>query len=183
MACSLRALCFACLYVLMSTSLAAPLSEAEVPVPLKPWIKWAVADDKQRSCPSLYNSFNAKRCAWPSTLQLRITEQRGDFNAEWRVFADSWIELPGDARHWPQNVTVDGVARAVIERSGKPAVLVGEGNYGFKGEFQWKELPKSLAIPADTGLVDLQVQGQAIEFPSINRADMVRWRKSRCGTG
>ena len=169
----LRALYFACLCLLAFASMAGPLSVADVPDPLKPWIKWAVADDKQRSCPSLYNSFAAKRCAWPSTLQLRLTERRGDFSAGWRVFADSWIELPGDPTHWPQNVTVDGVVHPVIERNGKPAVLVTEGHYVFKGEFQWRELPKSLAIPADSGLVDLQVHDQPIVFPSIDQAGQI----------
>ncbi|MFT4560916.1 MAG: hypothetical protein ACI9BW_000654 [Gammaproteobacteria bacterium] len=170
---SQRALVFACLSSMMCASFAAPLPIAEVPEPLKPWVKWVVADDQQRNCPSLYNSFKAKRCAWPSILQMRLDEQRGEFRADWQVFTDSWIALPGEAKHWPQNVTVDGVAHPVIERNGKPSVHVAQGRWVIKGEFRWNELPKSLAIPVDAGIVDLQVRGEPVPFPNINRSGQI----------
>ena len=91
-------------FLVLGSSAAAPLQPDDVPDPLKPWIDWVVADDKQRLCPFLYNNFASKRCAWPGELQRDLRASAGAFSGTWRVFADSWIVLPGDLKRWPATV-------------------------------------------------------------------------------
>ena len=161
-------LALALFYQLLGVSVAAPLQPTDVPEPLKPWIDWVVADDKQRLCPFLYNDFAAKRCAWPGDLRLELGRTTGSFSGSWRVFADSWIVLPGNQVHWPVGVEINGAPRAVIARQGKPSVHLLPGVYTVTGQFAWSELPDSLTVPADTGIIALSVRGEMVKFPSIN---------------
>ena len=153
----------------LGTGAAAPLQPDDVPDPLKPWIDWVVADDKQRLCPFLYNNFASKRCAWPGELRLDLRAAEGTFSGTWRVYADSWIDLPGDLKRWPEQVEVNGRAHAVIERKQRPSVHLAAGSYTITGEFVWAELPEVVVVPPDTGLVALKVRGEEIAFPRINR--------------
>ena len=155
-------------YAMCGVSAAAPLKPADVPEPLKPWIDWVVDDDKERLCPFLYNSFATKRCIWPGALRLDLRATTGSFSGSWRVFSDSWIVLPGNQVHWPLDVEVNGIARAVIARNGKPSLHLMPGMYSITGNFSWSALPETLTIAADTGIIKLSVRGEEMKFPRIN---------------
>ncbi|MEQ1558718.1 MAG: hypothetical protein ABL933_07225 [Methyloglobulus sp.] len=139
----------------------------QVPEPLKPWIGWVLADQPQLDCPFIYNSFEQKRCSWPTQLNLEFTATTGKFAIDWTVYKESWITLPGDSKNWPQNVTVNSKPASVLERNGLPAIKLGAGTYKLKGDFFWTAIPESLNIPADTGLIFLAVNGTNIVLPSI----------------
>ena len=98
-----------------------PLSPQDVPVPLQPWIDWAVDGEESSLCPFAYNNVQQKRCAWPTALALDLNHSGGAFSSEWRVYADSWIELPGNTMHWPQAVAADGKELPVVARGGRPS--------------------------------------------------------------
>ncbi len=164
-----RGVLFVWICLLAAAAMADPLQPADVPEPLQPWIDWVLFDDKERTCPFFYNNFKHKRCAWPGELRLDLNEKAGAFSSGWRVFADSWIALPGAKKNWPVRVEVNGTRRAVIERAGRPLLHLSEGVYTITGQFDWPVLPETLVIPADTGIVSLVVRGESVGFPDIDR--------------
>jgi hypothetical protein len=161
-------------FILLAAWLAFPVraADTEVPEPLKPWVDWVLEDHRDYRCPFLYNSFEAKRCSWPSRLTLDLQAQQGRFEMDLTVYAESWVQLPGDAKYWPQQVTVGGKPASVLERNGFPALQLAAGNYRIEGEFFWDTLPESLAVPQDSGLIDLTVQGQSIPLPNLKDAQL-----------
>ena len=90
-----------------SRVIAGPLLPEQVPEPLQPWISWVLHDNQDYKCPFLYNSYQQKRCSWPSRLTLELNTEKGKFNIHWQVYQDSWVQLPGDVKHWPLKVTVN----------------------------------------------------------------------------
>lgn len=151
---------------------AAPLKPEQVPGPLQPWIEWVLKGSENRLCPFLYNSFQQKRCAWPSGLTIKLDQREGTFSIDWKVFTDSWIQLPGNNKHWPLNITVNQKPALVMEKNGKPVINLPAGNYRIAGEFLWDFIPDNLAIPADTGLIDLTVNGKSIESPAVKKGQL-----------
>ena len=117
--------------------------------------------------------FRSHVCAWPDRLALDLNATGGRFTQRWQVFAESWIALPGDLEHWPSGVTLNNVAAAVVARAGQPQVRVGEGSFNLSGHFSWNRAPESLHIPAQAGIVALNVDGQAIA--RIERQNDALW--------
>lgn len=170
---------FVCLLLLCaffsSLTQAKPLTREQVPEPLKPWISWVVQDNPELTCPFLYNSYEQKRCSWPTESSLALTPDEGEFSISWQVYKESWIRLPGDSRHWPLNVTANQKAALVMDRDGFPSVKLTAGFYQIKGRFLWDAIPDNLAIPEDTGLINLTINGQAIPAPTIREGQL--WLK------
>ena len=159
---------------------AKPLTPAQVPEPLKPWISWVVQDNPELACPFLYNSYEQKRCSWPTQLALDLTPAKGVFSISWQVYKESWVSLPGDSKHWPLNVTVNGKSALVMDRNGIPSIKLAAGTdhlakYQIKGEFLWDVIPDNLRIPDDTGLISLTVNGLSIPAPTIKDGQL--WLK------
>lgn len=159
--------------VLCIVSSAQAIEPGDVPEPLKPWVNWALHDAKQAGCPFLYSDADHRHCAWGSALTLDLGEAGGSFSQHWQVQRASWIELPGDARQWPQSVKLDGQAVAVVEREGHPAVRVDAGNHQLTGGFAWPHLPEALALANNTGLVTLTLKHQPVAAPYIDEQGRV----------
>lgn len=157
---------------------AAPLAPGVIPEPLKPWADWVLLDHPDRLCPFLYNNAQNRQCAWPGKLELTLDNTRGEFSQRWQIYADSQISLPGDAAHWPQQVSVDGRAVTVSVREGKPYVRLGPGAYRLHGEFDWTRLPESLRVPRDTGLIHLRLNGREVADTELN-ADGHLWLRKK----
>jgi hypothetical protein len=167
--------------ILLSTLLFAPLSQAkaltpeQVPEPLKPWIAWVLQDNPELACPFIYNSVEQKRCSWPIRLTLDLHPMKGNFAITWKVYQDSWISLPGNNEHWPLNVSANNKTALVMDKDGVPSIKLTPGLYQISGEFFWDNLPDNLQIPADTGLISVQVNGRAITTPAIKDGQL--WLK------
>ena len=101
---------------------AKPLTKEQVPEPLKPWISWVLVDNPELACPFLYNSYEQKRCSWPTQLTLDLSSAKGVFSINWKVYKDSWVSLPGDKKYWPLNVTVNGKPALVMDKNGIPSI-------------------------------------------------------------
>jgi len=144
---------------------AGPLAPQDVPEPLKPWIGWALHGQEQAKCPALNGSGGEHRCLWPSRLELSLDDKGGAFTQSWRVYGEAWVALPGDAKRWPQETTVDGTPAPVILRGGSPALRLSDGRHTVSGSFRWDALPEILQVPNDTGLLSLSVRGAAARFP------------------
>ena len=159
---------------------AKPLTPEQVPEPLKPWISWVLQDNPELACPFLYNSYEQKRCSWPTKLALDLTPAKGAFSISWQVYKDSWVSLPGDNKHWPLNVTVNDKPALVMDRNGIPSVKLAAdlshlSTYQIRGEFLWDMIPDNLRIPVDTGLISLTVNGLTIPAPTIKDSQI--WLK------
>ncbi len=157
----------AILIALLSTpALAEPLVRNEVPAPLAPWVDWVLAGTAEKTCPFLHGDAARRTCVWPGALALSLDDQGGRFSQDAESWADGWLALPGDAKHWPQDVTVDGKSAIVVERDGAPAVELGPGLHTVSGAFRWAALPEILPAPAATGLVELSLRGTRVGLPN-----------------
>ncbi|MGZ8181921.1 MAG: hypothetical protein ACXWT1_08185 [Methylobacter sp.] len=159
-----------------SAAQAKPLTPEQVPEPLKPWIAWVLQDSPEPPCPFIYNSYEQKRCSWPSQTQLDLTSEKGVFSMSWTVYQDSWISLPGDKKYWPLNVTVNNKTALVMDKDGIPSIKLAAGlPYQIKGGFLWSAIPDNLKIPGDTGLIELRINGALIPTPAIKDGQL--WLK------
>ncbi|MDB5970251.1 MAG: hypothetical protein JWQ90_2701 [Hydrocarboniphaga sp.] len=146
----------------------APLTEAQLPAPLRSWVPWVLGGDDPRPCPLADDS--SRLCRWPSSLQLQLDAHGGRFQMDAELYAPGWLELPGDGDAWPQNVSRDGGASqaanvAVIAREGHPQVQLPAGRYRLEGRWDWPRLPESLRLPPDAGLLQLKLDGRGIAHP------------------
>ncbi|WP_340120875.1 hypothetical protein [Methylobacter svalbardensis] len=159
-----------------SVTQAKPLTPEQVPEPLKPWIAWVLQDSPEPVCPFIYNSYEQKRCSWPTQTQLNLTAEKGVFSMSWMVYQDSWISLPGDKAHWPLNVTVDNKTALVMDKNGDPSIKLAAGSqHQINGEFFWAAMPDNLKVPGDTGLIELRINGVIIPTPTIRNGQL--WLK------
>ncbi len=171
--------------VVCSLALSKPVIAAEVAVPpdLQPWQGWVLHGEEFRRCPYITGSASmdalAFQCAWPERLVLDLDARGGRFNQQWRVFADSWVVLPGNLEHWPRDVQVSGARAAVVAREGVPQVRLAAGNHAISGSFRWNRRPESLAVPSQTGIVELAIDGQLIRQPE--RPGSTVWLGKRRG--
>ncbi|MCK9606606.1 MAG: hypothetical protein M0R33_09175 [Methylomonas sp.] len=149
--------------------LATAFDSQTVPDALKPWVSWVLADQTQFDCPFFHNNFQQKTCSWPGPLKLELQDRNGRFSGAWRLYQPDWIILPGDNRHWPQQVMVNQQPAAVLEHQNKPAIRMPAGHYQVSGEFNWDKLPESLAVAQNSGLVQLSVNRQSIAYPRIEQ--------------
>ncbi len=164
--------------IVVATMLAATKSvgQTDIPDALQPWQDWVLHGEEYRACPVLSGSMPgqpaAHVCAWPGALVLNVAEAGAQFTQSWDVHAEDWLALPGNAEHWPANVTLDGVPAAVVERNGQPAVRVTAGTFEVAGSLSWAQRPASVAVPAQTVLVSLTVDGEAIARPELERGTL-----------
>lgn len=152
----------------------AVLPAKAIPDPLKAWVPWVLDGSESALCPHLVNDANAGRCAWPGRLDLQANEQGAGFAQDWSAYRESWVTLPGDERHWPQEVTVDGKPAAVVSREDRPALKLPEGEHRIRGRFVWQGAPESLALPDDAGLLRLELNGRVIAHP-VRDEDNTLW--------
>src|SRR5688572_5267997 len=123
------------LVVLGGIAEARRLEKDDVPEPLRPWADWVLHDQEEARCPFLQNQGDARRCTWPARLVLALGEAGGTFSQDWLAFRKTWVPLPGDEQHWPQDVTVDGKPATATLRNGVPMVELPEGEHAVAGGF------------------------------------------------
>ena len=126
------------LLLLLLLPVAAQSADVHVPDELQDWRAWVLQDKEYRDCPFYFNRGATERgqfiCAWPGMLDVNVDQDRGRFTQRWTVYAeDAWIPLPGDIAYWPDQVTANGSAVAVIERNGKPSVRLEPGSWTLTG--------------------------------------------------
>lgn len=146
-----------------------PLDKQDVPDALKNWIPWALHGHENKRCPYIYNNADETICAWATTLDVKLRHNGGHFIQQWQVFAPSWLRLPGNIEHWPQNIRLNGKSVTVIQdQDGLPALFANKGKLKIEGDFIWSALPETLTLPGNTGLVSLTLNGKASAFPVID---------------
>ncbi len=157
------------LFGITSFSVSAQNADVHVPQELQDWVPWVLHGEEYRNCPFFMSSEPESEsqhvCAWPGRLNLDVDSSGGRFSQRWQIYQDSWIILPGDTNHWPQNVTVDVRRISVTARNARPAIRLTPGRYTVSGRFQWQRQPAAFPISPVTGVVQLNVDGRRIEFP------------------
>jgi hypothetical protein len=166
--------------------LAAGLIHAEPPVPspLEPWRAWVLRGEAFRACPLIAQG-HAKApedflCAWPGVLKLDADDRGANVAQHWRVEAESWVPLPGDATHWPQQVVVDGQPSPVVDHGG-PALRLAAGSHDVRARIPWSGRPETLHVPASVGLVALSIDGKII-VPVQRGADDITLGRAESAT-
>lgn len=149
--------------------MATALDIQSLPDTLKPWVSWVTADQPQFECPFFHSNFQQKNCGWPGPVKLDLQDKNGRFSAEWTLYRADWIILPGDNRHWPQQVLINQKPAIVIEHQDRPAIWMQAGHYQVNGEFNWDKLPESLAVAQNSGLIQLALNGQSVAYPRIEQ--------------
>ena len=142
---------------------------ANIPDTLKPWIPWVLQDQPQQDCPFLYTDFLQKHCRWSGMLKLDLQTSQGQFSGESTLFMADWLVLPGDSQNWPQQVLINQKPAAITEQQGKPAIWLSPGHYQFSGAFYWENLPKSLAMSPDIGLIQLSLNHKSVPYPRMEQ--------------
>jgi hypothetical protein len=162
----MRRSALALLAVVLCCPPAASAQQASIPPDLKPWESWVMYGEEFRRCPlrngAAGDEANSFICAWPGRMHVAVSSGGGEFRQGWRIDADSWVALPGDNEHWPENVRVDGNPAPVTERGGAPQIRLGAGEHTISGSFTWVRRPESLQIAPTTALVDLSIDGREI---------------------
>jgi hypothetical protein len=165
------------LFLLVLTAAVADAARPDIHIPdeLQSWAGWVLQDQEYRECPFFFNQRQPVRngfiCAWPDQLSLNITAHGGRFSQSWTVYeTDAWVPLPGNAANWPQRVTANGQAIAVVMRGSTPRIRLAPGRYNIAGRFEWDERPGTLAVPSRTGLIDLTIDGDRVSRPDRNRS-------------
>jgi hypothetical protein len=137
-----------------------------IPADLKPWESWVMYGEEFRRCPlrngASTSEASAFVCAWPGRMHVAVSSGGGEFRQGWRSYAESWVVLPGDGEHWPEDVRINGNPAPAVERDGVPQVRLAPGDHTISGTFTWTRRPESLQLAPTTALVDLSIDGKAI---------------------
>ncbi len=157
----------ALLVVLTSAASAQTPPDNTLPPALKDWRAWVLKDQDYRACPfvgnQLPNSPGHFLCAWPSRMTINAGNDGATFALRWQVDAPTWLELPGDATQWPQQVTVNHQRQPVVNRGGSPFLrMANTGTFDVAGQLSWRERPQSLHVPAEVGLIALTIDGKPV---------------------
>jgi hypothetical protein len=156
------------LVLTISCAHTAAFADVAVPPELRGWEEWALQGHETHRCPWLVPgrpTDDARICAWPSVLDLQADEHGGRFSQRWEAAAETWVALPGSPENWPEDVTLDGAAAAVIAHAGEPAVRVAAGLHTLTGVFRWTRRPELLALPSGVALVSLSINGGRVVNP------------------
>jgi len=150
----------------------------QIPTPLHPWLDWALRDLPQLRCPVYYDQPTRRQCLWPSALALRLDHRGGEFTQRTHHDAEAWLTLPGDRRHWPQDVRLNDQPVVVLEQAGRPALKAAPGDHVVTGRFFWSALPDSIRLPPDNALLDLSIDGRPAQADRLEK-DGILWLRQR----
>jgi hypothetical protein len=152
------------------------LAQPAIPEALEPWRDWVLFGQEFRACPVLNGQTPGQDagyvCAWPGELAIDVGADGASFEHAWELYREEWIPLPGDSRHWPNTVTVDGEPQAAVLRDNRPTVRVPAGNHTIRGNLSWTTRPASIPVPTETGLIALTVDGTGVAIPELDRGTL-----------
>jgi hypothetical protein len=154
---------------------AEPLDPAALPEPLRPWLAWVRAARPDAGCPFLHGE-GTRACAWPGVLAIDADAGGARFAQEWEVAgAGAWVPLPGDRERWPADVRAGERPLAVVPAPGSdaPAVWLPPGRHALAGRLAWAGRPALLAVPPETGLLALRIDGAAPIAPERDPAGRI----------
>ena len=148
-------------------SLRTPPSQSsdDIPPLLEPWQSWAVRNEPHINCPPLFNDAKTPICFWPSQLRLAVDANGATWRLDVQVFDDAWVPLPGNQSIWPTDVATSNQKLPVLTHNDHPSVQLAPGQHQLTGRFHWERMPLRLAIPAEIGVLRLDLEGANIPVP------------------
>jgi hypothetical protein len=167
---------------LFSPETHAAIAPEDIPEPLRPWVQWVLQGHETERCPFFQGRESERNCAWQSPLELTLETKGGTFRQGWTVQAKTYLGLPGDVDHWPQQVMVNGQGAAVVLHDETPSIFLLPGSYMVTGSFQWDKLPDAFPIPDETGIVQLTLNGTRVDFPRRDDSGSI-WLGRETGEG
>ncbi len=170
--------------VLFTGSASADVDTAKLPAALRDWVAWVERGNETIACPLLVGEgsgesendavVGTRACAWPGPMELKVDKSGASFSVRWKVYAKSALVLPGNAEHWPQDVTVDGKPVPVVkDTSGQPVLWLEPGDAAVGGRFTWETRPEALVVPPANAWIRLTVDGATVA--PIERTDEGVW--------
>src|SRR5687767_14773879 len=157
------------LMMLLALGAARGFAATPVPEPLREWQDWVLQGQEFRACPFLAlrapGELGSHVCAWPGALSLDLHGEGGTFRQRWQVYSTSWVRLPGNLEHWPRDLRLNGGAAPVVSREGYPQLELPAGTHEVSGRFVWSQRPEQLAIPMQTAIVQLTLDGRPVAQP------------------
>ncbi len=160
---------------------ASDLPPVEIPPELFRWKPWVLYGMEEKFCPTRCNDAETSACIWPSRLKLTIDDTLGHFEQQWLIFRDVWAVLPGSRDVYPDSVNLNGKRVPVLPRDAGPSIRLSKGEHRVSGDFSWKEIPETMMIPVESGVVTLMVKGQVVEQPVIDNTGRLWIRKRDAG--
>ncbi len=174
----LATLCVATLapFLVHAATPTASVPTHQIPEPLKTWQSWATWDSEEKSGPSPYSNGEIHLSFWPSRLSLQADKNSGRFDFGVTVYAESWIPLPGGKDVWPLEVKANGAVVPVVDHQDHPSVQLTAGTYRIEGAYHWNEMPQSIPLPQEIGILSLMLDGKPVEAPTWDSAGLL-WLK------
>jgi hypothetical protein len=103
-----------------------------------------------------------------SRVAADLQDSGGRFTQGWELAVEDWVPLPGDAAIWPLEVSAGDQAVVVVEHEGRPSVRLPAGEHRLSGRFVWPRRPDGLALPTQTGMVELRLNGSIVTSPRLD---------------
>ena len=142
-----------------------------VPAPLAPWVPWVLHDHRSEPCTA---AGDERLCTWPGRLGLRVGPTGGAFKLDVWLDRPGRVNLPGDARLWPQAVSDDRQHPTIgQDGDGRPWMRLDAGLHVLTGRFDWSRPPEVLTVPPEVGVITLTVDGKTVE--GLRRQDDRLW--------
>ena len=149
-----------------------------VPEQLRPWVQWVIESSPERQCSVVRDQAT---CTWPGRLNLTANQNGAEFHFTAALDTRSFLTIPGDSDTWPVEVKISSgtqsISAPIIERVGRPAVFLERGVYEVSGRFLWSAVPEKIRVPANTGLIQLEVNGETMKSPKLGGKDELWLRK------
>jgi hypothetical protein len=175
----LRILLLLCATLPWQQAAAAQQSLSAVPAALQPWLPWVQQRHPTANCP-WHQDGEARQCAWPVSTAIAVGAQGGQFQLEVLMFSAGWLALPGDIRHWPQQVQIEAlplddhfadisqphtqsVPALIRDQQGQPQLQLPAGRWQINGLWQWSQLPAELKLPPQYGVLSLKHQDSKLQ--------------------
>lgn len=140
----------------------------QIPPALQPWQAWVLAKHPNHSCPWLDGE--EQQCLWIGQTRIDASPTGAEFSINLQLFRQGWVTLPGDVRHWPQEVVArnridEASSPAIRDLNGEPQIWLTAGNWRLTGKFHWQQAPEYLQIPTQSGILQLQWLQQKVAQP------------------
>lgn len=148
----------------VSISPSSSSSKPTLPAALEDWVDWVQWGDAK--APKVFDQLDRRLPYWPSQLDLDITDTGGEFSIAIRAYDEARFSLPGSAENWPLDVSIDRMPVPVIHKGQTPSIALPEGDVIVRGTFRWQEMPQTLSIPSEVGILRLSVNGEAVADPN-----------------
>lgn len=133
------------------------------PTDLAQWQNWVLEKHRNIDCPWLMNEGSAHSCVWPGQLTMELKPSGLEFTLVVDVYSkEALIQLPGEDRYWPSQVTLNNEAAPVVRKNGRPYLSLASGHHEIQGHFSWRRKPGHLIVPTDIALISLSEAGHSL---------------------